>query len=72
MPSPIPCDMQLELLPCPPTDANETCTIAVNTFNIYASSYEIWTLYYDKSKTQDGADVGCILMDPEKIKILVV
>ena len=29
---------------------------------------DIWTLYYDGSKTHDGAGAGCILLDPHKNK----
>lgn len=31
----------------------------------------MWTLYYDGSKTHDGAGVGCILLDPQKNKLLI-
>ena len=31
----------------------------------------MWTLYYDGSKTHDGAGAGCILLDPHKNKFLI-
>jgi len=48
---PIPLDTQLEIIPRLPADANEPCTIDVNTFNIDVTRNEIWTLYYNGSKT---------------------
>lgn len=32
---------------------------------------DVWTLYYDGSKTHDGAGAGCILLDPQKNKFLI-
>ena len=29
---------------------------------------DMWTLYYDGSKTHDGAGASCILLDPHKNK----
>lgn len=56
--------MQLELLPCHLVDGNESCTIYVNRFSIDHNCIEIWTLYYDGSKTQDETGVDFILMVP--------
>lgn len=63
--------MQLELLSYPPADANETCTINVNTLKAYMISIEIWIVYYDRSKTHDGAGAGYLLVDPKKNKFLI-
>lgn len=30
-----------------------------------------WTLYFDGSKTKEGARVGCVLIDPMKNKTLI-
>ena len=64
--STIPPNMQLEFLPLPPANANEPCSIDVNTLSIDVTINEIWTLYYDGFKTKDGVGVVCILMDPKK------
>lgn len=31
----------------------------------------VWTLYYDGSKTHDGAGVDCIMLDAQKNKFLI-
>lgn len=78
-PAPIPSDTQLGLLPCP-NDGNETCTThCTNNSNGSSSTStssgshinELWTLYFDKSKTHNGSRVGCVLIDPYNKKHLV-
>lgn len=82
-PTPTPPDMQLGLLPCP-TDGNETCTANCNTSSSsisrsrsstsvsnYPCTDELWTMYFDGSKTQDGSRAGCVLIDPKHTKHLI-
>jgi len=59
----------VELLPCNPNGANESCNIDVQSNNNIGTSLvadNIWTLYFDGSKMQDGSRAGCILIDPHK------
>ena len=72
-PSLVPLDTQLELLPCSPVGENESYNIDVHSdsnSSIGSSlvANNIWTLYYDGSKTQDGSRAGCILIDPSNKK----
>jgi len=72
-PSLIPPYTQLELLPHSPTGANETSCIDVhNSSNssIGSSSiaHNVWTLYFDGSKMQDGSTEGCVLTYPHNKK----
>ena len=32
---------------------------------------DLWTLYFDGSKSKEGARVGCVLIDPKKNKTLI-
>jgi len=77
--SPTPPDTQLGLLPCR-TGENETCTGLCNSSSSSVSSTsaasgpctnDLWILYFDGSKTQDGFGAGCVLIDPRKRKHLV-
>lgn len=79
-PSPTPLDTQLGILPFP-TSQNETCTIHCNSSGssvrsaIVASSpsrYDLWTLYFKRSKTWDGSGTECVLVDPRQRKHLVL
>jgi ribonuclease HI len=31
----------------------------------------MWTMFFDGSKTQDGVDIGCVLIDPSQGKMLI-
>ena len=77
-PSPTASDTQLGLLPFE-TDENITSRILFSSSSIFSSTSvasdpctdELWTLYFDGSKTQDGSGVRCVLIDPRKRKNLV-
>lgn len=76
-PSPTPLDGQLGFLPYP-TNGNEACTIHCNNSsssskNNSSSSAsalnglctdKLWTMYFNRSKTQDDSRAECILTDP--------
>ena len=32
---------------------------------------DLWTLYFDGSKTKEGVGVGCVMIDPKKNKTLI-
>lgn len=61
--APAPLDTQLGLLPIP-IDANETCILHCNKSSSsssnsasaleYSCTYELWNIYFDRSKAQDG------------------
>lgn len=68
-PSPVPPDTQLEILPSSPIGENESSNIYVhsNSSNSIGSiivANNIWTLYFDASKMQDGFGASCVLIDP--------
>lgn len=83
-PTPSPPDMQSSILPCP-TDSNEACTIhcinsssssSNNGINNTSTSNglctnELWTMYFDGSKTQDGLGYRCVLINSNIRKHLV-
>lgn len=78
-PTPTPPETQLGLLPFP-TDGNETCTTHCNISSSSSSNTsasnglctdELWTMYFDGSKTQDASGARCVLIDPKHWKHLI-
>lgn len=72
-PSLVPPDTQLDLLPCPTCD-NETYTVSSSSSTSAVSrpcTYDMWTMYFDGSKTQEGFGFGCVLIDPLQRKHLI-
>jgi len=65
--STIPMSTQLELPSHPPTNENEIYVLNLNTLDPFILNDGIWMLYYDKSKTHDGARAGCVLVDPNRL-----
>lgn len=49
-----------------PRDDEQTLTSLEN-----EKKEDFWTLYFDRSKTKEGAGVGCVLIDPKKTKTLI-
>lgn len=74
-PSPISPDTHLDLLPCPNVDI-ELYTISsssVSSTNVVRNprTYDMWTMYFDGSKTQECSRDGCVLIDPLQRKQLI-
>ena len=83
-PAPTPPDTQLGLLPCP-TDGNEACTVHCNNSSCSSSNNssgsasalngsctnELWTMYFNKSKTRDGSRARCVLINPNYMKHMI-
>jgi len=67
-PSPIPPNTQLDLISYTPIGVNESCKIDEhsnsNSIGTNLVVDDIWILYFDSSRTQDGSRAGCILIDP--------
>lgn len=70
-PSPVPPNTQLDLLQCP-TSLNELCTFSSNSSSSNNSTsavkspfiYDMWIMYFEGSKTQEGSGVGFVSIDP--------
>jgi len=78
-PSMTPPDTLLGLIPCP-IGENETCTIHCNKSSSSDSNtslargpctYDMWPMYFDGSKTQEGSRDGCVLTDTLQRKHLI-
>jgi hypothetical protein len=66
-------DTQYELLPCDQTDDNACIVLKELGYCIINPPVytDIWTMFFDGSKSQDGAGEGCILIDPHQCKTLI-
>jgi hypothetical protein len=48
-----------------------TQTLALSNTPSTAYDPKIWSLYFDGSKSKEGADVGCVLIDPTGNKTFI-
>jgi len=67
----------LDLLLCPVGD-NEICTVSSSGSSSSSTitvsipcTYDMWTIYFNESKTQEGFGIGCVLIDPLLRKHLI-
>lgn len=72
LPSLVPPNTQLELLPSP-TGANDLCILDSSSSNVGCRyyTYDVCTLFFDGSKTNDGFRDDCVLVDPRERKHLI-